>query len=65
MQKEPRLTPKYWAAHDSRTDDLLISTMFKHRQDTYDQMVSMFGENWEETHSHFHIDLVELKLVQQ
>lgn len=65
MQIDQPYSTKYWAAHDSRTNDVLVITMFKHRQDTYDQMVFMFGENWEETNPHFQIDLVELKLVQQ
>ncbi len=63
MQKNPKLTPKYWAAHDSRGTDLIVSTMFKHRQDTYDEMVRLYGADWEDTHSHFKIDLVELKMV--
>jgi hypothetical protein len=63
MKKEPSYSPKYWAGHDSSTDDLIIGTMFKYRQDTYDQMVSLYGEDWEDEFPHLKVDLVELSIV--
>ncbi|AQW88927.1 hypothetical protein pEaSNUABM50_00402 [Erwinia phage pEa_SNUABM_50] len=64
MNIEQKLTPKYWAAHDSRTDDVILSTLFKYKQDTYDELVKLYGEDWEDTHPNLTIDLIELKLVQ-
>lgn len=64
MNNEQKLTPKYWVAHNTSTDDVYVRTMFKHRQDTLDMVVAMYGDNWEETHPNIKIDLIELKVVQ-
>lgn len=63
MEIAPKNKPKYWAGHDTRSTDLILSTMFKYRQDTYDEMVRLYGEDWEDESPHLKIDLVELGVV--
>lgn len=62
MTVQPKFTPKYWVGHDSRTNDAYIETMYKHRADTYDAMVRLFGEDWEDQ-SHLEINLIEMSIV--
>lgn len=64
MNNEQKLTPKYWVAHNTSTDDVYVRTMFKYRQDTLDMVVAMYGDDWEEKHPNIKIDLIELKVVQ-
>lgn len=64
MNKEQKLTPKYWVAHNTSTDDVYVRTMFKHRQDTLDMVVAMYGDDWEDSHPNIKIDLIELNVVQ-
>lgn len=64
MNNEQKLTPKYWVAHNTSTDDVYVRTMFKYRQDTLDMVVAMYGHDWEEKHPNIKIDLIELKVVQ-
>lgn len=63
MQIEQKHSAKYWAAHDTRSTDLILSTMFKYRQDTYDEMVRLYGEDWEDEYPHFKIDLVGIEMI--
>lgn len=63
MKHEQKITPKYWVGHDRLTDDVFISTMYKYRQDTYEHMQSIFGEDWEEANPNYDIILIELKEV--
>lgn len=63
MKVEQELSTKYWVGHDSRTEDLFLTTMYKYRQDTIDEMVRLYGEDWEDEHPHFKIDLIGIQLV--
>lgn len=63
MNTEQKLTPKYWVAHNTSTDDIYVRTMFKYRQDTLDMVVAMYGYDWEEEHPNIKIDLIEINLV--
>jgi len=63
MKLDQEYSTKYWAGHDSRTTDLFLTTMFKYKGDARDEMVRLYGEDWEDENPDFKVELVEIKLV--
>lgn len=63
MNKDQKLTPKYWVGHNTEKDDVFLWTADKNRGAACQYMVDAFGEVWflDET---FEVSLVEIKLVE-
>jgi len=69
MNTKQPLTPKYWIAHDPRTDDVYIDTASKSYDDCYEKIkVLMFGTDaliGAMDEGKIKISLVEIKIVKE
>lgn len=62
MNDNQKLTPKYWVGHHKQTDDIIVHTMAKNRNDSALAMEIHYGEDWF-MDENFDIILIEIKEV--
>lgn len=62
MKDEQGFSPKYWVGHHKQTDDIMVFSMSKNKQDTCRELEIAYGEDWF-MDENFEVILIEIKQV--
>lgn len=54
----------YYAGYNTLTKEVLPDTLYRHRADTADIMISKFGEDWEESRPYLTVTTCEVVIIE-